>query len=176
MSQSGKILHLYVEVRSVTDEDGKDLGDVEKTDSLMLTAPDILPQSQYGGSNAPHDRASPRGVLHKGGSSTQSLASSKSTSRHSVSFQLHPGHDSEQPGSQHQKSLPYDEISQLLSAFQTGTTGNTRHLVCAPSERDPSFGKDPHFSGWFTAPPTPSGTRKACSPTKIKGGDEGKKI
>lgn len=175
MSQSGKILHLYVEVRSVADEEGKDLGDVEKTDSVMLTAPDILQQSQYGGPNAPHDRTSPRGVLHKGGSSTQSLASNKSTSRHSVSFQLHPGHDLEQPASQHQKSLPYDEISQLLSAFQTGHTGNACHLVCAPSERDPFFGKDPHFSGWFTAPPTPSGTRKACSPTKMKGGDEGRR-
>ncbi|XP_016412318.1 uncharacterized protein LOC107743558 [Sinocyclocheilus rhinocerous] len=175
MSQSGKILHLYVEVRSVTDEEGKDLGDVAKTDSLMLTAPDILQSSQYSGPNAPHGQTSPRGVLHKDGSSTQTLASSKSTSRHSVSFQLHPGHDSDQPVTQHQKSLPYDEINQLLSAFQTDPTGNACHLVCAPSERDPFFGKEPHFSGRFTAPPTPSGTRKACSPTKMKGGNEGRR-
>ncbi|XP_050982208.1 uncharacterized protein psda [Labeo rohita] len=172
MSQSGKILHLYVEVRSVTDEEGKDLGDVSKTDNLMLTPPDILQSSQCGGPNAPHDRTSPRGVLHKGGSSTQSLASNKSTSRHSVSFQLHPGHDSV---TQHQKGLPYDEINQLLSALQTDPTGKACHLVCAPSERDPYFGRDPHFSGRFTAPPTPSGTRKACSPTKIKAGDEGRR-
>ncbi|KAL0177885.1 hypothetical protein M9458_026779, partial [Cirrhinus mrigala] len=172
MSQSGKILHLYVEVRSVTDEEGKELGDVSKTDNLMLTPPDILQSSQCVGPNAPHGRTSPRGVLHKGGNSTQSLASNKSTSRHSVSFQLHPGHDSV---TQHQKSLPYDEINQLLSALQTDPTGNKCHLVCAPSERDPYFGRDPHFSGRFTAPPTPSGTRKACSPTKIKAGDEGRR-
>ncbi|XP_009305656.1 uncharacterized protein psda isoform X2 [Danio rerio] len=174
MSQSGKILHLYVEVRSVPDEEGKDLGDVERTDSPMLAAPDIIQQSQIVGPNAPHGRVSPRGVLHKGGSSTQSLASCKSTSRHSVSFQLHPGLDSDQSTTQHQKNLPYDEISQLLSVLQTGTTGNKCHLVCSPSERD-SFGREPHFSGRFTAPPTPSGTRKVCSPIKMKGGDEGRR-
>ncbi len=175
MSQSGKILHLYVEVRSVTDEEGKDLGDVEKTDSLMLTAPDILRSSQYGGPNAPHGRTSPHGVLHKSGSSTQSLASGKSTSRHSVSFQLHPGHGSDQPVTQHQKGLPYDEINQLLFALQTDPAGNPCNLVCAPSERDPFFRRDHHLSGRFTAPPTPSGTRKAFSPTKMKGRDEGRR-
>ncbi|XP_043111587.1 uncharacterized protein psda [Puntigrus tetrazona] len=175
MSQSGKILHLYVEVRSVTDEEGNDLGDVEKTDSIMLTAPDILQSSQYGGPNTPHGRTSPRGVLHKGGSSTQSLASSKSTSRHSVSFQLHPGHSSDQPVTQRPKSLPYDEINQLLSALQTDPAGNTCHLVSAASERDPFFGREHHLSGRFTAPPTPSGTRKSFSPTKMKGGDEGRR-
>ncbi|XP_052427819.1 uncharacterized protein psda isoform X1 [Carassius gibelio] len=175
MSQSGKILHLYVEVRSVTDEEGKDLGDVEKTDSLMLTAPDILQSSQYGVPNAPHGRTSPRGVLHKGGSSTQSLACNKSTSRHSVSFQLHPGHGLDQPLTQHQKSLPYNELNQLLSVLQTDPAANTCHLVCAPSERDPFFGREHHLSGRFTAPPTPSGTRKAFSPTKMKVGDEGRR-
>ncbi|TRY90526.1 hypothetical protein DNTS_002654, partial [Danionella cerebrum] len=175
MSQSGKILHLYVEVRSVADEERKTPVDVEKTESPMLTAPDILLNSQYGGTNVPHGQISPRGVLHKGGCSTPSLASSKSTSRHSVSFQLHPDHDADQPSTQHQKSLPYDEISQLLSVLQTGHSGSTYHLVCSPSERDPFFGREPQFSGRFTAPPTPSGTRKACNPSMILGTDEGRR-
>ncbi|XP_026134398.1 LOW QUALITY PROTEIN: uncharacterized protein LOC113112769 [Carassius auratus] len=175
MSQSGKILHLYVEVKPVTNGEGKDLGDVAKTDSLMLTAPDILQSSQNGGPIAPHGRTSPHGVLHKSGSSTKTMASSKSTSRHSVSFQLHPKHDSDQPVTQQQKSLHYDEINQLMSVFQKDPTGNACHLVCAPSESVPFFGKEPHFSGRFTAPPTPSGTRKACSPNKVKGGNEGRR-
>lgn len=140
---------------------------MDKKSSLMLTTPDSLHQSQNSGHiSASHGHISPRGVLHKG--STQSLASSKSTSRHSVSFQLHPGHDLEQPAT-HRQSLPYDEINQLLSALQTGTTGN--HLVCAPSDHDRFYhehfyGRESHSSGRFTAPPTPSGTRKACSPTR----------
>lgn len=142
----------------------------------MLTAPDNLHQSQNTGHNASHGHISPRGVLHKGSSSTQSLASSKSTSRHSVSFQLHPGHDLEQPAAQHRHSLPYDEINQLLCALQTG--GNTCHLACAPSEHDRFYhdhfyGRESHSSGRFTAPPTPSGTRKSCSPTRR--GEEGKR-
>ncbi|KAA0717895.1 PH and SEC7 domain-containing protein 1 [Triplophysa tibetana] len=178
MSQSGKILHLYVEVRSVADEEAKDPEDMDKTAPLMLTAPENLHQSQNTGHIASHGCISPRGVLHKGSSSTQSLASSKSTSRHSVSFQLHPGHDLEQPASQHRQSLPYDEINQLLSALQSGPPGNTCHPVSASSEHDRFYhdhfyGRESHSSGRFTAPPTPSGTRKGCSPNRR--GEEGKR-
>ncbi|XP_065152929.1 uncharacterized protein psda isoform X1 [Paramisgurnus dabryanus] len=166
MSQSGKILHVYVEVRSVADEEAKDLGEMEKTDSLMLTAPDILHHSQHSVHIGSPGRVSPGEVLHKGGSSTQSLASTKSTSRHSVSFQKHPA-------AQHRQSLSYDESNQLLSALQTGHAGNTFHLVCASSEHDPFYGRESHLSGRFTAPPTPSGTRKVCSQTRR--GEEGKR-
>ncbi|KAI4894260.1 hypothetical protein NFI96_002106 [Prochilodus magdalenae] len=65
---------------------------------------------QRGALNSPHGLGPSAGVLHKGGSSTQSLASNKSPSRHSS---------------------------------------------------EPIYERDSRFSGHFTAPPTPSGIRRA---------------
>ncbi|KAL7878047.1 hypothetical protein SRHO_G00046900 [Serrasalmus rhombeus] len=162
MAQSGKVLHLYVEVRSVPDEEGKELGNIEGPKSLMLQGPDILPQSQHGAPNAPHGLMPPAGVLHKGASSTQSLTSNKSPSRHSVSFQLHPGDKPAHPSTRHRQSLPYDEMSKLLSAFQPGPNGSPCTLVrTRSSESEPLFERDSRFPGHFTAPPTPSGIRRA---------------
>ncbi|XP_037394440.1 uncharacterized protein psda isoform X2 [Pygocentrus nattereri] len=162
MAQSGKVLHLYVEVRSVPDEEGKELGNIEGQKSLMLHGPDILPQSQHGAPNAPHGLMPPAGVLHKGASSTQSLTSNKSPSRHSVSFQLHPGDKPAHPSTRHRQSLPYDEMSKLLSAFQPGPNGSPCTLVrTRSSESEPLFERDSRFPGHFTAPPTPSGIRRA---------------
>lgn len=160
MAQSGKVLHLYVEVRSVPDEEGKELGNSEGTKSLMLQGPDVLPQSHC---RAPHGLVPPAGVLHKGAISTQSLASNKSPSRHSVSFQLHPGDEpAHPPNHNHRQSLPYDELSKLLSALQQGPNGSTCTLVrTRSSESEPFYGRDSRFSGHFTAPPTPSGVRRA---------------
>lgn len=143
-------------------EEGKELGNTEGTKSLMLQGPDVLPQSQRGAPNALHGLGPPAGVLHKGASSTQSLASNKSPSRHSVSFQLHPGEDQAHPPSRHRQSLPYDEISKLLSALQTGPNGGMCNLIRTnSSESEPFHSRDPRFSGHFTAPPTPSGLRRA---------------
>ncbi|XP_022540292.2 uncharacterized protein psda isoform X2 [Astyanax mexicanus] len=160
MAQSGKVLHLYVEVRSVSDEEGKELENTEGTKSLMLQGPDLLPQSHC---RAPHGLVPPAGVPHKGASSTQSLASNKSPSRHSVSFQLHPGEEpAHPPNHTHRQSLPYDELSKLLSALQPGPNGSTCTLVrTRSSESEPFYGRVSRFSGHFTAPPTPSGVRRA---------------
>ncbi|XP_066534789.1 PH and SEC7 domain-containing protein 1 isoform X2 [Hoplias malabaricus] len=162
MAQSGKVLHLYVEVRSVPNEEGKELGNTEETKSLMLQGPDIIPKTQSGALNVPPGLVPPPGVLHKGASSTQSLASTKSPSRHSVSFQLHPGDAPPHPPTHHRQSLPYDEINKLLSALQPGPNGGSRTLVrTRSSESEPVYGRDSRFSGHFTAPPTPSGVRRA---------------
>ncbi|XP_072534443.1 uncharacterized protein psda isoform X1 [Salminus brasiliensis] len=161
MAQSGKVLHLYVEVRSVPDEEGKELGNTEGTKSLMLQGPDVLPQSHCRAINSSRGLVPQTGVLHKG--STQSLASNKSPSRHSVSFQLNPGEEPAHPPSRHRQSLPYDEISKLLSALQPGPNGNGNCTLVRTrsSESEPFYERDSRFSGHFTAPPTPSGFRRA---------------
>ncbi|XP_026856327.2 uncharacterized protein LOC113571538 [Electrophorus electricus] len=160
MAQPSKVLHLYVEVRSLA-EQGKMLENAEGTSSLMLPRPDILSQSHSAAFNAPQGIVYLPGDLHKETSKTHTFASSKSPSRHSVSVQLNPGEAMVQPAAQHRQSLPYNEISQLLSALKSGSDEDTHTLVQTQlSKCEPFQGRDSRFSGHFTAPPTPSGSRR----------------
>lgn len=153
MANSGKVLHLYVEVRSVGDEEGKELKN-------MVHGPDVFPQSQHEALNTPRSLVPPAGDLHKVGNSTQGLFTSKSPSRHAVSLQIHPGEEG-QTTSQHGQCLPHDKMYQLLSALQPELKGGTSTLSqTRTTETEPFCGRDSRICGHFTAPPTPSGARK----------------
>lgn len=143
MSEAGKVLRLYVEVRSVAEEEGKLLGN-EGSGQLMLQCPDVLPHSPKS-SNRPSPNCSPAlspvpeiqlGVGN-------SASPSKNSSRHSVTFQLQDPNVTLSPGQvQHQDAL-YDSFGQLLQVLapetifsgQRGSQGQT----C--SEMDPYQGR-----------------------------------
>lgn len=150
MSQSGKVYHVYVEVR-----------DGEGLDPLMLQGPDVLPQSQR---TSPHLGPSPTnspGMLHKGGGSNQSLSSNKSSSRHSVNFHLGPAGDEQvahETLGPHRQSLPYDGLSHLLSTLQSGHNGIL--MRAHSTESEPFYARENHVAGRYTAPPTPSAGRR----------------
>ncbi|XP_063047334.1 uncharacterized protein psda [Engraulis encrasicolus] len=178
MSQSGKVYHVYVEVR-----------DSEGLEQMMLQpGPDVLPMTQRAVGPPPnphhhqhqhqasHCATSSPGRLHKGGGSNQSLASNKSSSRHSVGYHHvgHPGLDEPQPhtqvyvGGHHRQSLPYDiGLGQLLSSLHTAgsSSGQNGGLMRARSmEGDPFYGgRESHHSlgGRYTAPSTPSAGRRS---------------
>lgn len=159
MANSEKVLHLYVEVRSVADEERKELKNMEGAHSFMVHGPDVFSQSPHGALNTPHGLVPPAGDLRKVDRSTQGLFTNKSRTRYPVSLQFHSGEG--QTNSHHGPSGPHDEIYQLLSALQPELKGGTGNLVRTRSaESEPSCVKESRICGHFTAPPTPSGARK----------------
>ncbi|XP_020337218.2 uncharacterized protein LOC109889862 isoform X1 [Oncorhynchus kisutch] len=185
MSQSGKILHLYVEVRSVPEEEGKELGGgVEGIHPLVLQEPDILPQSQRTPSHStctctstPSPTSMSPGVVHNVGGSTPSLTPSKSSSRHSVSFQLDLP-DNSGPPIHHRQSLPYEGTSQLLSTLQPAPNGPQHGTLVRPRSSDIEHYQgrvplSPACSGIITAPSTPTSGCRFYDSSGV--GDEGKR-
>ncbi|XP_031691667.1 uncharacterized protein LOC109899667 isoform X1 [Oncorhynchus kisutch] len=188
MSKSGKILHLYVEVRSVP---GKELeGGVEGMHPLVLQGPDILPRTQCTPSHStststctctcpststPSPASMSPGVLHKDGGSSPSLTS-KSSSRQSVSFQLDLP-DNSGPPTHHEQRLPYEGIGQLLSNLQPAPNGPQHDsLVLARSSDIEHYHRrvplSPASSGRITSPSTPTSGRRSYDGSGV--GDEGK--
>ncbi|XP_066549423.1 uncharacterized protein LOC136715914 [Amia ocellicauda] len=155
MSQGGKILHLYVEVRSLPEEEGGGPGLLEGIDATRLTGPNPVPSSSA---------VSEAG--HKGNSGSQSSSPSKSPSRHSVGFQSHGQHGGlgEHASLQQQRqSLPCDGLGQLLAGLHPGINGPSI-LMRTRSDCQPlqTGSPSPVPSGRTTAPSTPSNGRRAC--------------
>ncbi|KAF7645565.1 hypothetical protein LDENG_00201890 [Lucifuga dentata] len=97
MSQAGKVLHLYVEVRSVPEEEGESGGHYG-TSHLELQCPDVLPRSQRtSGRSSPNPSPNLSLAPPHAEVTNHSLLPSKSSSRHSVTFQLHSPNDTEPP-------------------------------------------------------------------------------
>ncbi|XP_041714038.2 uncharacterized protein LOC121546988 [Coregonus clupeaformis] len=107
MSQSGKVIHLYVEVRSAPDQDEKGGlgGGVEGlgTGSDSASAQDgpagILSQLAYQTKCQTPTKAPTRRLAHN-------FTHTQSPSRHTVSFQLHQGNGTQSPSISQQQSLP----------------------------------------------------------------------
>ncbi|XP_010868514.2 uncharacterized protein psda isoform X1 [Esox lucius] len=187
MSQSGKILHLYVEVRSVPEEEGKGQeGCVEAMHPLVLQEPDILPQSLHTSNHSTTSTCtctstpspasmSPR-LRHQGGVHSPSLTPSKSPSRHSVSFQLDlPDHSG--PLTLHRQSLPYDRSGELLSTLQPSTNGPQHGTLVRGHSSDiehchMKVPQSPASSGRTTSSSTPTSGCRSCDGSGV--GDEGK--
>lgn len=158
MSQAGKVLHLYVEVRSVGEEEGKLLG-ADGMGDLMLQCPDVLPRSQRSSArSSPNRSPSPVPQLNSG-------PSSKSSSRHSVSFQLQsPDGTVSSPQSQRQDVL-YDSFGQLLQVLapdavgpaQGDSLGRTRSPEVEPFRRGVLNPSSSTPCARLTVPPTPPG-------------------
>lgn len=159
MANPEKVLHLYVEVRSMADEERKEMKNMEGTHSLMVRGADVFTQVEHGAPNIPHGFVPSAGDLHNMGSRTHGLFSSKSPTRHPDSLQIHS--DQGHAPSQHGQSLAHDEIYQLLFALQPELHRHTGNLVRTRSaESEPYYGRESRICGHFTAPPTPSGGRK----------------
>lgn len=126
MSQPGKVLHLYVEVRSVSEEDEKflDRGD-GGTNQLMLQCPDLVPTSQRSSSQSSPNRSPDLSPEIPCRSVRANHCSPKSSSRHSVSFQLQNPHSSAAQF-HHQETL--DES--FDPSFQSSTSS---HWLTVPS-------------------------------------------
>ncbi|GAA6224461.1 uncharacterized protein LOC108873853 [Lates japonicus] len=176
MSQAGKVLHLYVEVRSVPEEEGKALGrGNDGTGHLMLQCPDVLSHSQRSSTRSSPNRSpalSPVTQHHTGGGN-HSIPPSKSSSRHSVSFQLQ---NPDATG-----SVLYDSFGQLLQVLAPGTTSPSHHGSLGrtrSSDMDHYQGRVPispssTSSGGLTVPSTPTSNRRSHEVPGV-GGEEGR--
>lgn len=169
MSEAGKVLHLYVEVRSVAEEEGKLLGN-EGSGQLMLQCPDVLPRSPKS-SNRPSPNCSPalspvpQIQLGVGNSASPS----KNSSRHSVTFQLQDPDVTLFPDQvQHQDAL-YDSFGQLLQVLAPETifSGQRSSQGQTCSEMDPYQGRvlispSSISSERMTVPSPPSSIHRSC--------------
>lgn len=183
MSQTGKVLHLYVEVRSVPPEEGKVLGRDDGTGHLMLRCPDVLPQSQSNSVHSSPNRSpelSP-GTQHQTGAVSLILPPPKSSSRHSVSFQLQHPDSMSSPTQFHRQDTLHDSFSELLQVLAPATTSPGTHSSLT---RTPSSDIDPYKrrgliapssmpSERLTVPSTPTGTHRSYEVLGM-GGEEGK--
>ncbi|TSK22593.1 PH and SEC7 domain-containing protein 1 [Bagarius yarrelli] len=161
MANPGNVFHLYVEVRSVAEEEGEKLKNIEGVHSFMTHGPDVYPQSQHGAMNAPHGLVPPETNQHQVGNSPKGPSTCKSSSRHQVNLQIHPGKE-EQTSSPHERNLTPNEIHHLLSALQLDLKEGKGSVTKTRSTESEPFGRrDFENYGHFTAPPTPSGARKA---------------
>ncbi|XP_075902108.1 uncharacterized protein LOC142901470 [Nelusetta ayraudi] len=149
MSQPGKVLHLYVEVRSVADDDRKQqvgFGGPGGRCELMPPCQEASPRSQRSSVySSPNRSPSPGPPLIN----SSSPPSSKSSSRHSVSFQLHSPEGAESPQPRPHDLLS-DGFSQLLQALAPHDT-----LDVAPFKAgspNPPSGSAP--CARLTVPPT----------------------
>ncbi|KAK1905827.1 Netrin-5 [Dissostichus eleginoides] len=165
MSQADKVLHLYVEVRSVSEEEERGDG----TPHSMLQCPDVLPHCQRS-SSPNHRQALPPVSQHQTGFSSHSLPTSRSPPRHSVSFQLQNPDATGSPTRFHRQDLLHDSFSQLLQVLAPGTPSPYHH---SSSGHTQSPHMDPYrpgrmlispsstSSGTITAPNTPTSTRRS---------------
>lgn len=159
MSQAGKVLHLYVEVRPASEEDEKFLGRGDDgTNKLMLQCPDILTNSQrssaYSSPNCSPD-VSPV-MSRRSGNDNHNSSSSKSSSRHSVSFQLQ---NSKPTGSPTQFDELNDSFGELLKVLAPNTSNSDSLGHSSSPDADLYYGKVPTpqsstSCGWLTVPST----------------------
>ncbi|CAJ1066656.1 uncharacterized protein LOC126406777 [Xyrichtys novacula] len=136
MSEAGKVLHLYVEVRSVAEDEGKVSGRGDEA-HLTLQCPDVLPHSQRSSLSSSPD-LSPV-FQHQIRPGSHSLSSSKPSSRHSVSFQLREPDATGSPTQVHRHDVFYDRFGQIFKILSPEThPSRPDSLGCSrPSETDP---------------------------------------
>ncbi|XP_038586106.1 uncharacterized protein LOC119911334 isoform X1 [Micropterus salmoides] len=176
MSQAGKVLHLYVEVRSVAEEEGKGPGTRDDgTGHLMLHCPDVLPHSQGSSTRSSPNRSPDLSPVseHQTRVGSHSLPPS---SRHSVTFQLQ-NPDATVSSTQIQpQDVLNDSFGRLLQILAPGTTSTGQHgsLGRTRSDIDSYRGRVPvspssTSSGRLTVPSTPISNRRSCEVPEVEG-------
>lgn len=182
MSQAGKVLHLYVEVRSAPEEEGKGRG-ADGSAHLMLQGPDILPNSQRSSVHSSPNRSpdlSPV-IQHQTGVGSNSLPPPKSSFRHPASFQLQHPDAADSPSHFHRPDALQDSFGELLQVLvpATSSPGPRSSLNCTPSSDMDPYQKrgltapSSTPSGRLTVPSTPTSTRRSYEVLGL-GGEEGK--
>ena len=151
------------------------------TSHLTLSCQDVLPHSQRSSTHSTPNRSPDLSPItrHHTGHGTQSLPPSKSSSRHSVSFQLQNPDATGSPTQFHRQDVLYDEFSQLLQVISPGMTSPGRHgsLGRAHSsdmdryqERLP-ISPSSTSSGRLTVPTAPTTNRRSYDIQAVEGED-----
>lgn len=162
MSQAGKVLHLYVEVRPVAEEDGKPPGNAG-SGQLTLQCPEALPCSQRSSNRSScsySPELSPATQLQL----ENSCVSPSRSSRQSVTFQL------QNPASSDQDQRHVcDSFGQLLQVLAPETLNHSSQPGPSWPERDPKRGRVPlsPSSGRRTSPP--SSHARSCAVQGLEG-------
>lgn len=160
MSQAGKVLHLYVEVRPVAEEDGKPPGNAG-TGQLMLQCPETVAGSQRSSirsSSSYSPELSPATHLQL----ENNYVSPSKSSRQSVSFQLQNPDVTGSYG-QDQRHM-CDSFGQLLQVLAPETLNrSSQHGSAGPAwpERDSKQGRV------LLSPSSTSSGRRTSSPTSL---------
>lgn len=170
MSQAGQVLHLYVEVRPVAEEDGKLPGNAG-TGQLMLQCPETLPCSQRSSSRSSSSYSPELSPATRLQLETNCMTPSKS-SRQSVTFQLQKP---DVTGSAQDQRHVCDSFGQLLQVLAPETLHHSgQHGSPGPTwpERDPKQGRvllspSSTSSGRLTSPPT--SLARSCAVQGLEG-------
>ncbi|XP_019715521.1 uncharacterized protein LOC109509989 [Hippocampus comes] len=172
MSQSGKVLHLYVEVRSAGEEEGRvpGIGD-DGRGHLILQCPDVLPHSQRSSVLSSPNRSpdhSPRTHCRMPGG-LQSSSPSLSSTRHSVSPQGRHPDSLDSSAYFHQEEMLPNTFEDLLQVLTCATTsqGHQYSGALAPSSDMYPYQRrkltdPPPVFGRINAPSTPTFHRRSC--------------
>lgn len=171
MSQAGKVLHLYVEVRPVAEEDGKPPGNAG-TGQLMLQCPETRPCSQRS-SNRSSSCYSPELSPATHPQLEKTCVSPSKSSRQTVTFQLQ-NPDVTASSGQDQRHM-CDSFGQLLQVLAPETLSHSsQHGSPGPTwpERDPKQGRvllspSSTSSGRMTSPPT--SLARSCAVQGLEG-------
>ncbi|XP_058506939.1 uncharacterized protein psda isoform X2 [Solea solea] len=183
MSQAGKVLHLYVEVRSVADGEERMLerGD-HGTGHRMLQCPDILPLSQRSSTqSSPNHSPDLSPVTHnqrEADCGNHSAPSLKTSSRHSVSFHLQNPDTTGCPTQYHRQNVLCDDLAQLLQVISPersgpGSLGCTRSSDMDHYQERVLIPPSSIPLGRLSVPSTPTSSRRSCEVTGV-GNEEGK--
>lgn len=171
MSQAGKVLHLYVEVRPAAGEDGKPPGNAG-TGQLMLQCPETLPSSQRS-SNRSSSSYSPELSPATHLQLENTCVSPSKSSRQSVTFQLQNPDGAGSSGLDQRHMC--DSLGQLLQVLAPETLSqSSQHGSPGPTwqERDPKEGRvllspSSTSSGRMTSPP--SSLARSCAVQGLEG-------
>ncbi|XP_055018535.1 uncharacterized protein LOC110156955 isoform X2 [Boleophthalmus pectinirostris] len=164
MSQVDKVLHLYVEVRTVDDKER--LGEDHRSNLCMLQCPDVLPQSHRGFAHTTTNHSpdfSPKNP-YRPRALSQSLPPSRCSSRHTVNFLL-PQDDARLPTPASHLDTLYGSLGQLSGSRtsrmpQFGLSGSYSHYndwgshhKWGPEHSSPTVGR-------WSVPSTPTSFRR----------------
>ncbi|KAM7409213.1 hypothetical protein PAMA_002757 [Pampus argenteus] len=182
MSQAGKVLHLYVEVRSLPagEEKLSSRGD-DGTRHLMLQCPDALPHSQRSSVNSSPNHTTDLFPVTQPqmGAGSRSLSPPKSSSKNSVCRQLQHPNATGTSTQFHPKDTVLNSFGELLQVTPgTMSPGPHGSLTCTPStDMDPYQRRGliapSSAPGRLTIPSTPTSTRRSYEVLGA-GGEEGK--
>ncbi|XP_061767425.1 PH and SEC7 domain-containing protein 1 isoform X2 [Nerophis ophidion] len=177
MSQAGKVLHLYVEVRSVT-EDGGRIPGIGNDGNLNLQCPEVLPHSQRSSiQSSPNWSPDPSPLTQRRMlDGRHGSPHSNSSSRHSVSSQgQHPDVIDSSAHLNQEDILPnsFEDLLQVLTCAASSSGHHcsptlTSSSLVYPYQRQEVTNPSTSF-GKLTAPSTPTCSQRSCEVLESEG-------
>ncbi|XP_061823278.1 uncharacterized protein psda isoform X1 [Nerophis lumbriciformis] len=177
MSQAGKVLHLYVEVRSVA-EDGGRIPGIGNDGNLNLQCPDVLPHSQRSSvQSSPNWSPDPSPLTQRRMlDGRHGSPHSNSSSRHSVSSQGQHPDATDSSAHFHQEDILPNSFEDLLQVLTCAASSSGHHCSPAltssshvyPYQRREVTNPSTSF-GKLTAPSTPTCGQRSCEVLESEG-------